>query len=206
MNPFDPNWCVIGFDPGVDGAMVSLEIDFHEPTAPPKSLGVLLSRKGKFDGLRDFLEACVLRYGQERVVLGIEVPGMVPGNGKIAYAKLASSVSFVLGLAAAWRLPFTDKIGPVRWQNAMDCRTKGDKKVPRQKLQAEYPWYVKQLQAAGADAFWIAMYTWSVGPYSSMIRNPHELQRTLPTSSPSRVGVKPTRTLLRKKNDSKYAG
>jgi hypothetical protein len=168
MDPFDPNWYILGFDPGGDGAIVRLEVDFHEPTKLV-SVRTFLSRKCHSEGLRDCLEGAVLQVGSQRLILGVEVPGMVPGNGKQAYAKLAASVSYVLGLADAYRLPYVDKIGPVRWQNAMGCRTHGDKKIPYHKMKAEYPELDRVVQKAGADAFWIAMYSWKCGPFSSLI-------------------------------------
>lgn len=85
----------------------------------------------------------------------IEKVASRPGQGVASSFKFGTQYGIMLGLLTALRIPY-ETTSPQKWQKALGCLSKGDKRVTKAKAQELFP-EVKMTHAI-ADAILIAEY------------------------------------------------
>jgi len=85
----------------------------------------------------------------------IEKVHSMPKQGVASSFKFGHSYGFLRGVLTALNIPFTE-VSPMKWQNALSCRTGGDKNITKAKAQQLYPSI--KITHAIADALLIATY------------------------------------------------
>lgn len=85
----------------------------------------------------------------------IELVSAMPKQGVSSTFKFGASYGLLRGLLVANRIPF-EEVTPVRWQNAMKCRSGGDKNVTKRRAQQLFP--DEKITHANADAILLAEY------------------------------------------------
>ena len=141
---------IIGIDPGAKGA------------------AIILNKKGQlrlcleFNKLTSHEIATTLRvFKRQKVLKGntcraiIEKVHSLQPAGKVANFGFGRNFGLIEGILAALRIPY-DFVTPQKWQKAMKCMSKGDKKITRAKAQQLYP--DEKITHTTADAFLIARY------------------------------------------------
>jgi len=151
----------IGIDPGVAGGIAVLD-DRGRPVYTGK-LGTMTPRD-----VLDVLEAYDQRKlqvgnpmdpGREAVAALERVNAGVFGNGKAGRMGVSSAFTFGRGVGllqmalTAARIPF-DQVAPAAWQQALGCRTKGDKNISKARAQQLFP--TVNVTHAIADALLLA--------------------------------------------------
>jgi crossover junction endodeoxyribonuclease RuvC len=135
----------IGIDPGKSGALVALRDD--------GSISSFIKGDETEHDIAFWLRASAA--GGNGVVATLERVGAMPGQGVSSTFKFGQSFGFLKGILTALAIPYCE-VGPVKWQNAMSCRTGGDKNVS--KSAAQRLWPDKKITHAIADALLIAEY------------------------------------------------
>ena len=135
----------LGIDPGKSGSLVALSED-------GRILSLVKGDETEHD-IAFWLRATAVVPGDCRATL--ERVNAMPGQGVSSTFKFGKSYGFLTGLLVALQIPFKE-VGPVQWQNAMSCRTGGDKNVS--KAAAQRLWPDKKITHAIADALLIAEY------------------------------------------------
>lgn len=134
---------VIGIDPGVSGGVAVLARDgrvSHVAKMPETD--------------RDLLELLQpYAMGDSRAFL--ELIHAMPKNGSQSAFKMGQSDGRLRFALTALQIPYV-AVTPLKWQNAMQCRTKGDKNVSKARAQALFP--SLKITHAIADALLIAEY------------------------------------------------
>ena len=133
----------MGIDPGTSGGIAVLSEGFVEP----------LTFK-----LKDATEAEIGFFLREYVgdaVCVIEKVGATPQMGVTSAFTFGCSYGVLKGCIAGVGLPVA-YVSPVKWQNAMNCRTGGDKNKSKQAAQNLFPGL--RITHAVADALLIASY------------------------------------------------
>jgi len=136
----------IGIDPGNSGGIAALD-DFGRPF----DLGLQKLSETPLD-IVEFVER-VTSWGDCFAV--IEKVHSSPQMGVTSAFTFGRSLGFLHGLLTAFRIPF-DEVSPQRWQKAMDCLSKGDKNVTKNRAQQLFP--NEKISHAIADALLIAEY------------------------------------------------
>jgi Holliday junction resolvasome RuvABC endonuclease subunit len=132
----------LGVDPGGSGAIAAVFQQGHP----------IWIKLDNTDGdVSDWLHDLASEYRIVGAVL--ERVGSMPGQGVSSSFKFGASSGFCRGLLVAHRIAFR-LVGPVQWQNAMTCRTKGDKNVT--KTMAQRIWPSIKITHGNADALLIA--------------------------------------------------
>ena len=132
----------IGIDPGSSGGIAVLE-----------GSGAVVLATAMPDTDRDLFE--LLQRWTLQAHAYLEHVHAMPKNGSQSAFKLGGSDGRIrMGLTAA-QIPF-DVVSPVKWQTAMQCRTKGDKNVSKRRAQELFP--AQRVTHAVADALLIAEY------------------------------------------------
>jgi len=85
----------------------------------------------------------------------IEKVHSMPKQGVASSFKFGHSYGFLRGVLTALNIPFTE-VSPMKWQNALGCRTGGNKNITKAKAQQLYPSI--KITHAIADALLIATY------------------------------------------------
>lgn len=141
---------IIGIDPGVGGGFAFLEADTGDvistATMPETDRDLLDLLQPYAMAARCYLETV---HAMPPTIRGKKVGGSV-GN-----FKLGQSDGRLCMALAAHCIPY-DRIAPVKWQTAMQCRTEGDKRVSRKRAQELFP-HIKVTHAV-ADALLLAEY------------------------------------------------
>ena len=135
----------IGIDPGKSGALVALRDD--------GSISSFIKGDETEHDIAFWLRASAA--GGNGVVATLERVGAMPGQGVSSTFKFGQSFGFLKGILTALAIPYSE-VGPVKWQNAMSCRTGGDKNVS--KSAAQRLWPAQKMTHAIADACLIAEY------------------------------------------------
>ena len=131
----------IGVDPGTSG-----------------SIAVICGNVVKFCKLKETLhdQAEFLRdiasFCEDSFAL-IEKVGAMPRQGVSSTFKFGTSFGMCQGLLAALRVPH-EFITPAKWQQAMRCRTGGDKNISKARAQQLFPRL--KITHANADALLLA--------------------------------------------------
>ena len=149
------NSLFFGIDPGASGAVACI------------------SYVGKVEvirweaGLHDVAEWVAARKNSLRGIAGDDAPatentfgylervGAMPKQGLSSTFKFGKSYGHCEMLFAACGIPF-ERVTPVKWQNAMRCRTGGDKRISKAKAQELFPDI--KITHKEADAILIAEY------------------------------------------------
>jgi hypothetical protein len=83
----------------------------------------------------------------------LEKVGATPQMGVTSAFTFGDSRGFLRGQLVAHRIAF-EMVSPVKWQNAMECRTGGDKNIS--KAAAQRLWPAMKITHANADALLLA--------------------------------------------------
>lgn len=133
----------LGVDPGVSGAIAAID-----------DTGRIV-RIVRNDGTeRDTFEA-LCGYENSTLFALIERVHSMPKQGVASSFKFGQSYGFLRGCLIGAGVPF-EEVTPQKWQTAMGCLTKGDKRITKARAQQLFP-NVKIIHAT-ADAILIAEY------------------------------------------------
>lgn len=155
---------IIGIDPGASGGVAYMDTrDFGRTVAYSLKKFTLVDLIDLLRGLED-----------EQVQVYLENPNLPMFNKHTqnnfnvqAHSKLNRSIGQLEGVCiACGRKPVL--ISPIKWQNRLQCRTKGDKNVSKRKAIQCFPFMTKVVKSSGeevsrithdiADALLIALY------------------------------------------------
>lgn len=137
-----PNFC-IGIDPGANGAICILPRIYRE-------IKIFAFKHYSIRALSLILQ----EYLEERVDIFVEKSGLHPQNGKQSYYASGRNLGQIEGLLAQFNY---ELVSPVKWMNALDCRTKGDKNITKTLAESIFGRYTK-ITHTNADAALIAHY------------------------------------------------
>ena len=138
---------IIGIDPGVSGGVAVLTLGGRivQTANMPESDRDLLDLLQPYAmSAKAYLETI---HAMPPTIRGKKVGGSV-GNFKLGQ----SDGRLCLALTAVC-IPY-DRVSPLKWQTAMQCRTEGDKNVTRRRAQTLFP--AHKITHAIADALLIA--------------------------------------------------
>jgi crossover junction endodeoxyribonuclease RuvC len=139
----------VGLDPGVTGGLACLEgsgsvlAAYPMPPTEAEILSVLQSWR---------LEAHTREVPISAVLEGVHA---FPKQGVTSAFNFGLGYGGLLMALTAAGIPF-EKVYPVRWQNALGCRTGGNKNITKDRAQALFPTY--RVTHAIADALLLAEY------------------------------------------------
>lgn len=140
----------IGIDPGVSGGIAILDdtgnvIEVHRMPDTPADVLALLLR------MREDARAML-----EQVSAGVWGQGKMGGRMGVSSAfTFGRGVGHLEAFLLAAQIP-TDRVQPARWQQALGCRTHGDKNIS--KARAQQLWPGRKITHAIADALLLAEY------------------------------------------------
>jgi hypothetical protein len=141
----------IGIDPGGSGSMVATRNGKYRVCRFDKA-----TESEVADFLRDlgWEDECfaMLELLRPMPSFGEDGHGM---RGNVANFKVGKSCGFLRGLLVAIGIPF-EEVSPQKWQRAMGCMSKGDKRVTRAKAQELFP--DRKVIHVTADGMLIAEY------------------------------------------------
>jgi len=133
---------ILGIDPGVSGGFAVLSSDLSTINA------IAFSRATPKD--------IVTILGPAKIIKAyIEHVHSMPLQGVVSVFTFGHNYGWWQGILHACEIPF-DRVVPVKWQNALQCRTKGDKNVSKRRAQELFP--ALKVTHATADALLIAEY------------------------------------------------
>lgn len=132
----------MGVDPGGSGAIAVIDRYGNVKTVKNKETEADVSEFVKEHA--QTIELCVI----ERV-------NAMPKQGVSSTFKFGRSFGFLIGLLTAHKVPY-ELVTPVVWQNAMKCRSGGDKNVTKAAAQRLFP--NEKITHATADAILMAEY------------------------------------------------
>lgn len=134
----------IGVDPGASGAIAVLDKE-----------GVVVDLFKTGESETDVERKLSCSSGRDGVFALIERVHSMPKQGVASSFKFGQSYGFLRGILTANLIPF-EEVQPAKWQQAMGCRTKGDKNVTKQKAGQLFP--TVKVAHWNADALLIAEY------------------------------------------------
>jgi len=135
----------IGCDPGADGAIALLT------TAGEVACCIRFKKLTEHDianALREAIQDC-------KPVAMLERVNAMPKQGVASTFKFGASYGFLRGILVGLQVPFHE-VTPVKWQNFLNCRTRGQKAVT--KAAAQRRWPAEKITHGNADALLIAEY------------------------------------------------
>jgi len=157
----------VGIDPGVKGGLAA--IDQYAPRQ------VLIMPFEKFSFSDISYQFKTWRESDTQVHVLLENPSLPMFNRHSqnnfsvqAYTKLYRSIGVLEGISIAHNY-IPEKISPIKWQNRLNCRTGGDKKVTHRRANELFPFLFRRTKAgerksivthAVADALLIALYNY----------------------------------------------
>jgi len=130
----------LGIDPGTSGSIASL--NEHGEVMD------VIRNKETLATQRDWIT-----YGSQIRLCAIERVGAMPGQGVSSTFKFGRSFGQLEGLIVGLAIPH-EFVTPQKWQQAMGCRSKGDKNVT--KAAAQRLWPSRKIVHAEADALLLA--------------------------------------------------
>jgi hypothetical protein len=142
----------LGLDPGVTGGIAAISNGIALAFKMPETDRDIL----------DLLRAVAPVQGQARAVIEKVNPGVFARPGHERKMGVVSAFTFGGGYRAlkmaltACDIPYDEAL-PVKWQNALSCRSKGNKNITKARAQQLFP-QVKKVTHAIADALLIAEY------------------------------------------------
>ena len=137
-------YLVLGIDPGYSGCVVSL----HRETG---EVDGLINLSETPHDIAEFVRARSLSIDKAY----LEKVGAMPRQGVSSTFKFGTSYGFCLGLLTSLLVPF-EEVTPAKWQQAMKCRSGGDKKITKAAAQRLFP--RMKVTHKNADALLIAEY------------------------------------------------
>lgn len=141
----------IGIDPGKSGAIAFIDDDHGVWSVKNKETPLDLAH-----ALSDAIGLPLSNPDAKIAAFAfIEKVHSMPGQGVASTFKFGESFGFLQGLLVALSIAH-EFVTPVKWQTAMQCRTKGDKNVSKRKAQELFP--DQKITHANADALLIAEY------------------------------------------------
>tara|TARA_R100001129_G_scaffold38716_3_gene26047 strand:+ start:410 stop:832 length:423 start_codon:yes stop_codon:yes gene_type:complete len=140
---------MLGIDPGYSGCVVSL----HRETG---EVDGLINLSETPHDIAEFVRARSLSIDKAY----LEKVGAMPRQGVSSTFKFGTSYGFCLGLLTSLLVPF-EEVTPAKWQQAMKCRSGGDKKITKAAAQRLFP--RMKVTHKNADALLIAEYGRRVG-------------------------------------------
>lgn len=144
----------LGVDPGASGASV-IVLDGE----PPK----FVYHSETEAEISNWYELILRKHYP--VYAMIEKVSAMPKQGVSSTFKFGQSFGFLRGLLTAHKIPF-ELVSPVKWQNALQCRTGGDKNITKAKASQLCPsikWTHKT-----ADAYLLAEYARRFGGWKNV--------------------------------------
>lgn len=142
-------YLMLGIDPGYSGCVVSL----HRETG---EVDGLINLSETPHDIAEFVRARSLSIDKAY----LEKVGAMPRQGVSSTFKFGTSYGFCLGLLTSLLVPF-EEVTPAKWQQAMKCRSGGDKKITKAAAQRLFPRI--KVTHKNADALLIAEYGRRVG-------------------------------------------
>ncbi len=142
---------IIGIDPGASGGIAIRYTEMPGRTDALMAYKLDTTEADVAGTLRLLHDA----HGAEPTFAYIERVHSMPKQGVASSFKFGQSYGFLRGLLIALKIPF-EEVTPQKWQKAMGCLTKGDKRVSKARAQQLFP-NVKVTHAI-ADALLIAEY------------------------------------------------
>lgn len=135
----------LGVDPGASGGIAILNDE-----------GLILDARKIPEHEADIIDHIRIwrRTCQNRSAM-IERVSASPQMGVVSAFSFGRSYGMLRMALTAAGIPF-DEVSPIKWQNAMDCRTGGDKNVSKRKAQELFPTH--KLNHYIADALLLAEY------------------------------------------------
>lgn len=130
----------LGVDPGVVGGMAAIS-----------NTGVLATFKFKDATEADVSE--MFEQFDDATFALIERVSSSPQMGVVSAFTFGRSYGFLRGMLIGHRIAF-EEVSPMKWQNAMGCRSGGDKNITKAKAQQLFPGV--KITHANADALLIA--------------------------------------------------
>lgn len=157
----------VGIDPGMKGGLAAIN-----QFSPRQVLTMSFEHCSPSDISFQFKE---WRDSDTQVSVLLENPSLPMFNrhnqnnfSVQAYTKLYRSIGVLEGISIAHNY-IPEKIGPVKWQNRLGCRTGGDKKITHRRAQQLFPFLFRITKAGDrksivthgiADALLIALYNY----------------------------------------------
>ena len=157
----------VGIDPGMKGALAAID--------QYNARRVLTMPFDKFSMNDVALQFKEWREEDAQVHVLLENPSLPMFNRHTqnnfsvqAYTKLYRSIGVIEGICIAHNY-IPEKIGPVKWQNRLNCRTGGDKKITHKRANELFPFLFRRTKAGDrksiithtiADALLIALYNY----------------------------------------------
>lgn len=135
---------LFGIDPGASGAIAFIDDETGETG--------FIKNAETYADVNEFL-VNTASYGECFAV--IERVSAMPKQGVSSTFKFGQSFGFLLGILTAAKIPH-ELVTPVTWQNAMKCRSGGDKRVTKAAAQRLFP--NMKITHANADALLLAEY------------------------------------------------
>jgi len=146
---------IMGIDPGKSGAMALLSLDKKDTFIYP------FSKHTTFDLAEVFKD-----WAPEVTMCYIEKVHSMPKQGVVSSFSFGKNFGWYLGVLDAHQIPY-DFISPMKWQNALSCRTGGDKNITKAKAQQLYPSI--KITHAIADALLIATYGVNISQQNGLL-------------------------------------
>lgn len=133
-----------GIDPGKSGAIAAVWAD-----------GVPYSKFAAGDSTEADVADYLMSFDLTGARAVIEKVSSSPQMGVTSAFTFGRSYGFLRGVLAAAKVPYIE-VSPQRWQKAMECMTKGDKRITKQKAQQLWP--SVKITHRNADALLLAEY------------------------------------------------
>jgi len=154
------NWCHVGIDPGKSGGIAWIVSDTCQAAKMPET------ERGLYELLRELAEGPTVvtvekqwaRPGMDKVEKATEISkgkGEGQFRGSVSNATLMQNYGTILGILASLCVePIL--VAPLRWQNRLNCRTRGDKNITKAKAIELFPG--TKVFHWNADAYLLAHY------------------------------------------------
>lgn len=139
---------IMGIDPGANGAVAVMNQDNTEDSFVFEFKKMTLHDIAEeIANIRSDIRACV-----------IEAVGVMPGQGIASGFKFGVNYGQYLGILTALKIPYLTA-RPAKWQAALNCLSKGNKNVTKEKAQKVFAaaTHIKITHAV-ADALLISYY------------------------------------------------
>lgn len=140
---------IFGTDPGQNGAMALLNIE-------GEVLDICQFNKCTESDIANVIVEWRLSFGDDSGCFAyLEKVHSMPGQGVASSFKFGRNFGFLIGCLTALHIPF-EYVSPQKWQKELQCLSKGDKNVTKQKAQQLFP--EQKITHSNADALLIAEY------------------------------------------------
>lgn len=135
----------LGIDPGQSGGIGIVDVNGYVNSFGFKNM-TFPDISAQFDYIRQY---------PDNWFAYIELVHSMPKQGVASSFAFGKSYGFLIGMLTAHRIPY-DYVTPQKWQKELNCMSKGDKNVTKQKAQQLFPGV--KFTHQNADAVLIAEY------------------------------------------------